>query len=100
MDLLIIVIFIVIIVCWFRRFSSFIYALAIIDIFLRIVTFIGHNIGVKPISKFLLDFFPDSIPSVINAYSSGILNLILLWGFVICYMIFEFYIIRTFFHKR
>ncbi|MBQ9181107.1 MAG: hypothetical protein IJ134_00475 [Bacilli bacterium] len=100
MDLLIIVIFILIIVCWFRKFSSFIYALAIIDIFLRIISFVAHNIGVKEISSFLIKYVPKSIPSVIDAYSSGILNSILLWGFVICYGIFEFYIIKTFIHKR
>lgn len=100
MDLLIIVLIVLIIVCWFRKFSSFIYALAIIDIFLRILSFIAGNIGIKQISDFIHSYFPSSIPSVINSYSSGILNTILLWGFVICYGIFEFYIIRTFFHKK
>lgn len=100
MDLLIIVVLIVIAVCWFRKFSSFIYALAIIDIFLRLLTFIRSNLGIPVISEFIAKYFPASIPTVINTYSTGILNIILIWGFVICIGIFEFYIIRTFFHKK
>jgi len=100
MDLVIIVILLAIVVFWFKTFNSFIYFMALTDIFFRIMTFIKLNIGVKAIADFIGKYIPESILAVLNNYSSGILNIILVWCYLICYIIFEIYIIKTFFHKK
>ena len=46
MDLIIILILIVLILIFFRNFKSFIYGLAIIEIFFRILTFKRYKIGI------------------------------------------------------
>lgn len=100
MDLVILLVLIGIVVFIFKKFSSFIYFVAIADIFLRIMTFIKLQISNYEIYNFLNKYIPTSIPGILNTYSSGILNTILIWLYVIGMMIFEFYIIRTFFKKK
>lgn len=100
MDLVVLLVLIGIVVFIFKRFSSFIYFIAIIDILLRILTFIKLQIMSSELYVFLNKYIPTSIPGILNAYSSGILNTILIWLYVIAMIIFEFYIIKTFLHKK
>lgn len=100
MDLVILIVLIGIVVLIFKKFSTFIYFIAIIDIFLRILTFIKLQLSNFPIYGFLNKYIPASIPGILNAYSSGILNTVLIWLYVIGMMIFEFYIIKSFFRKK
>ena len=100
MDLVILVVLIAIVVAIFKKFSSFVYFIAIIDIFLRLLTFIKIQLGIPELTSFLNKYFPVSVPGIINAYSSGIFNIILTWGYIVIFIIFEFYIIRTFFKKK
>ena len=83
MDLVILVVLMGIVVFIFKRFSSFIYFIAIIDILLRILTFIKTQIANYEIYSFLNKYVPTSIPGILNNYSSGILNTarILSWSF-------------------
>ena len=100
MDLVILIVLLALVVLFFKRFSSFVYFLAITDIFLRIITFINAELVRFGISLHLNRYFPASIPSLLNAYSSGILNTVLMWLYVIAIIIFESYIIRTFFREK
>ena len=101
MDLVIVIVLLLIVVLWFKSFNSFVYFLALIDIFLRIYTFIRLNIGIPEISNFLARLnIPASIPAILGAYSNGIFYTILICGYIIIYIIFEWYIIKTFFHKK
>ncbi len=100
MDLIILVILIGIVVFFFKTFSSFIYFLAIVDIFLRIITFFKLQLANYEIYAILNKYIPTSIPGILNAYSTGILNTVLIWLYVIAMIIFESYIIKTFFRKK
>lgn len=100
MDLVILIVLIAIVIIFFKRFSSFIYFLAITDIFLRIMTFLNAELARLGIYLYLNKYIPASIPSIINSYSSGILNTVLMWLYVIAIIIFESYIIKTFFRKK
>ena len=44
---------------FFKRFSSFVFLIAIIDIFLRILTFIKNNIGLKDVAYLIGKYFPE-----------------------------------------
>ena len=100
MDLIVLLFIIVIVILLFRKFNNFVYCIAIIDIFLRILDFIKFNLPIPEIKIFIAQYFPTSIPSIINKYSSGIFNTIIMWAYVIIFIFFEYYTIKTFFRKK
>ena len=100
MDLIILIFLIGIVIFFFRRFSSFIYFIAIADIFFRIVTFIKVELTTGDIYAIINKYIPASIPALLDNYSSGLLYTILVWLYVVAMIIFESYIIRTFFRKK
>ena len=99
MDLVILVVLIGIVVFIFKKFSSFIYFIAIVDILLRILTFIKNN-TLPEIKSFIAAYFPESIPNIIGKYARDDLYTILVWAYVIIMMIFLFYVTRTFIRKK
>lgn len=99
-DLIVIAILIIAVVLFFRKFSSFVYFMAILEILLRILTFIKNNIGLPDVSSLIGKYVPSSIPSLINKYTDGIICLLLEWAFVIIMGIFLGYTIRIFWKKK
>lgn len=99
-DVFLLVILIVAGICFFRRLDSSVYFIASIDIFFRILTFIRDNLGISEISKFIREYFPESIPSVIYKYTDGILATILMWVYVAMFTVFLFYTCRILWKKR
>ncbi len=101
MDIVVIILVVgAIAVLIFKRFSSVVYYIGIIDILLRILNFIANNTPFKFINDFINSYFPDSISNIIEMYSSGIFTTVLLWSLCIIYIILLFYLIRTFFKKK
>lgn len=98
-DAIVVLFLLVIVIFVFRKLSSFVYAMAIIDIFLRILTFIKYN-SVPELKSLIGKYFPESIPSIIARYSDGIFYNILMWAYVIVFIIFLGYIIKYFIKKR
>lgn len=100
-DLIVILVIIAVVVIMFRRFSSFVYIVGIVDIFLRLITFFAQNLGVPELTQFVNRIgFPSSIPAVIAKYTDGIFTTVLTWVFVLIMVVFEFYVIRTFWKKK
>lgn len=100
MDLIIIGILIIATVIFFRKFSNVVYIICIIDIFLRILNKIDILLGVPEYSNLVNKYFHSSIQNIIDSYSSGIINTILSWILLGIYVVFLFYVIRTFFRKK
>ena len=100
MDLVILLILMGIVIFFFKRFSNFIYFIAITDILLRIITFVKEELTTGEIYAFINKYIPSNIPAIIGNYSSGLLYTILVWLYVIAFIIFEFYVLRTFFRKK
>ena len=101
-DLIVLIILIIVVIMFFKRFSSFVFLLAIIELFLRILTFIKNNIGLKDVSAIINKYFPETIFDIINKYTLEIplLNTILKWVFVGLMTIFLSYIIKIFMKKK
>lgn len=100
MDLLIFIVLVGIVLFVFRSFKSFIYFMALVEILLRILSFICQNIPINEITTWINNNIPNSIHTIINTYSTGILNQVLVWGLVICFIIFEYYTFRIFLKKK
>lgn len=99
-DLVVLIILILVVVMFFKRFSSFVFLMAIMDIFLRIMTYIKYNIGLKDVSYIIGKYFPESIFDIIHKYTNGLVSAILEWCFVGIMVIFLFYITKIFIHKK
>ena len=56
-DLIVLVILFILVIMYFNKFHSFVFFIAIVDIFLRIATFVKDNIPVKDISNFFNNEF-------------------------------------------
>lgn len=99
-DVVVLIVLFVLVVMFFKRFSSFVFFVAIVDILLRILTFIKNNIGLPDVSALIGKYVPTSIPGIIDKYCNGLINTILQWAFVILMCIFLGYIIKIFIKKK
>lgn len=96
MDLIIFIVLALIVVILFKSFDSFVYFFAIVDILLRILDFLKQLLNIPELTTFLNQNVPTSILSMINHYSTGVFNQILTWGYLICFIVFEVYLIKYF----
>ena len=99
MDAIIFIILLVIVILFFKKLSNTVYFIAIVDIFLRILTFIKNN-TLPDIKTFINKYFPENIPHIIDKYANGTIYLVLVWIYVILMSIFLYYIIRYFIKKK
>jgi len=101
-DLIVLIVLIILVLMFFQRFSSFVFLMAIIDIFLRILAFIKNNIGLKDVAYVIGKYLPESIFDIINKYTGSIplLCTILKWAFVVIMCFFLSYIIKIFLKKK
>ncbi len=100
MDLAILFILAAIVIFFFKKFSSFIYFVASVDMLLRILAFIKVNVPVPELKALIGRYFPESIPAIIDKYTDGIFYTIFIWVYAIIFMIFLFYTMRIFFKKK
>lgn len=100
MEAIVIILILLVVLFYYRRFSKFVYAFAIIDILLRILTFLKNNIGASEFKTFIIKYIPANYPNLIDKYTNGIVNDILTWFYIIMIIIFEFYLIKAFIKNK
>lgn len=101
MEVVIIMAIIGAIVFFFKRtFSGFVYAVAMVDIFLRVLAFIKAKLLVGNILSFINNCFPVSVPAMIDKYTDGALCEVLIWIYVGIMIVFLVYTIRIFLKKK
>ena len=99
-DVIVVAALIIVAFCWFRKFSKIVYAVAIIDIFLRLLNYISANIGIAGFNGWVKSIFPTSIPGLLDIYMNGVLLTIFVWVYVALMVVFLFYVSRTFIRKK
>lgn len=101
-DLIALIIGVILVVMFFKRFSSFVFFIAIVEITLRILAFIKNNIGLGDVSKIIGKYLPENIFAIIDNYTGNIptLCIVLKWIFVGLMGVFLFYIIKIFIKKK
>ena len=98
MDIVIIFVVLLIVALVFKRVSNVIIFFGLIDIFLRIIDYIGKHTS-SDINNFINKIFPDSIPAIINKYSTGVLEDVLMWVYVGLMILFLYYVFRMLLHR-
>ena len=99
-DLIILIVLILLVFIFFRNFSSVLYAIFIVDLTLRGLTYIKWNIGLQDVKSVINNYIPESVPAIIGKYLSGIPYTVVMWIYIVFIFIFIGYLIRTFIKKR
>ena len=95
-DLIVVILILLLVLILFKRFSSFVYAVAIIDITLRILCFLKIKVPLRELGN----IFPESIPAIFEKYTNDIVLDLLLWAYVFIYTCFLVYITSYFIKKK
>ena len=98
--LILLVVAIIIVGLFFRDFKSVVYFLGIIDIAFRLFHKLITLIQLKPVTEFVVKYIPSSLEAVINHYSTGILNTILIWILFLLYVYFLVYLVKYWVKKK
>lgn len=96
---IVLIIALVLIIVFFKDFHAFVYAFVMIDIFLRIVTYLKMYI-IKDNAFDLLSFIPESIPAIIKSFDLGMFNDIVMFLYVLIYMIFLGFLFSKFVNRK
>lgn len=99
-DLVVLIVMLVIVIIYSKRFQTYIFGFGMIDILFRILNIINGFIPVKEIKLFINTYIPASVPAVINNYTKGIFNTVLIWIYVVIMSVFLFYIVKIFIKRK
>ena len=98
--LIVLVISIIIVGLFFKDFKSVVYFICTLDIIFRLLHKFISLVKIKPITNLIIKYIPSSLEYVINYYSSGILNIILIWIFFLLYCYFVCYLVIYWIKKK
>lgn len=97
MELIIFLILLVIVIAFFRDIKFVVYFLGILEIFFRIIHYLGDHITFININTFINNYIPTSLFAIINKYTVGIVNEIMSWVLVAGFILFLVYLVKYFF---
>ena len=98
-ELVVFIIALALIIFIFKNFNASIYFIVMVDIFLRLVTYLfEHYLRADTFS--FLESLPSSLLEVVNSFSLGILNEIFVAIYIAIYIIFEVLLIRFFIKRK
>lgn len=100
MDLIIVLALIVIIGFFYKDFKNVVYFLGIVEIFFRIVHFIGDHLKIPELNQIINKYLPSSLFDLLGNYANGLLYEILMWLLLLCFIFLEVYLIKYFFKRN
>ncbi|MCI5734220.1 MAG: hypothetical protein SOX86_02950 [Bacilli bacterium] len=100
MDLAVLLILIIIVVLVLKDVKWVTYLIGIVEIFLRLIHYIGDNLKIASLNNFINEYFPTSIFAIIGKYSSGVVYDILSWVLVLFLIWFLIYLVKYLFGCR
>lgn len=100
MDLAVLLILIIIVVLVLKDVKWVTYLIGIVEIFLRLIHYIGDNLKIASLNNFINEYFPTSIFALIGKYSSGVVYDILSWVLVLFLIWFLIYLVKYLFGSR
>lgn len=100
MDLAILIILIVIVIIMFKDVKWVAYLLGIVEMFLRLIHYVGDNLPLPELNNLINAYLPTSTFSILAKYTSGYVYIILSWILVIGLWMFLYYNFCYFINKR
>ena len=100
MDLAVLLILIIIVVLVLKDVKWVTYLIGIVEIFLRLIHYIGDNLKIASLNNFINEYFPTSIFAIIGKYSSGVVYDLLSWVLVLFLIWFLIYLVKYLFGCR
>lgn len=100
MDLAVLLILIIIVVLVLKDVKWVTYLIGLVEIFLRLIHYIGDNLKIASLNNFINEYFPTSIFAIIGKYSSGVVYDILSWVLVLFLIWFLIYLVKYLFGSR
>lgn len=100
LDLVVLVVLLVFVIIYSKRFQTYIFGFGVIDILFRILNIINGFIPFKEVRKIIKTYTPPSVPDVINKYTNGVFNTVLIWVYVVIMAIFLFYVVKIFLKRK
>lgn len=97
MELVIILILIGIVIFVYKDYHFIVYLLGTLEIFFRLIHYIGDHISFIKINPFINKYIPTSLFDVVSKYTSGIVELIASWLLVITFIFLLIYLIKYLF---
>ena len=98
--LILLVVAIIIVGLFFKDFKSVVYFLGIIDIIFRLFHKLIELVKISALTDFVTEYIPSSLEAIINHYSTGILNTVLIWVLFLLYIYFLVYLIKYWIKKK
>lgn len=99
-DLIIFIAILVFVLIYSKYFQGYIFGIAMMDIFFRVLNFLKNNIPISDIKGYISGYVPESIPNVINKYTSDTINMLLMWAYVVTMIIFLYFVIKIFVKRK
>ena len=99
-DLIVLIVALVFVIIYSKRFQTYIFGFGMIDVAFRILNIIKGFIPIKNFKKLVDTYIPASVPDVINKYTKGAIDVVLIWIYVIIMAIFLYYIVRIFLKRK
>lgn len=86
------------VIFFFKNFNACVYFVVMVDIFLRIVSYLKLNYLKDDVFSFL-NILPDNVLDIVNSFELGVFNEILIILYIVIYIVFEV-LLAKFFMKR
>lgn len=100
MDLAVFLILLVLVIVLLKDIKWVTYLIGIVEIFLRLIHYVGDHLGIPELESFVNRIFPSSLFSVLGKYTSGIVYDIFAWILIIFLVWFLIYLINSLFRGR
>lgn len=99
-DLIVLIVFIVFVIIYSKRFQTYIFGFGMIDMIFRILNIIKGYIPSKEVVAMINEYIPSSVPGVISKYTTGVFETVLIFTYVVIMAIFLYYVIRIFIKRK
>lgn len=97
MELIIILVLIGVVVFIYKDYKYVIYLLGCLELFFRLIHYIGDHVSFIHINGFINKFIPDSLFSVVGKYTSGTVEQIVDWVLIVAFIFLLVYLVKYLF---
>lgn len=101
-DLVVLLVIVIAVVLFFRKFSSFVYIMVALDIIYRLLHFIANNVPVPDLTALIRKYVPTDMVGLFAKYigTGNIFYTIVCWAMFAIYCVFLFYTVRILVKKN